>query len=699
MSMYDELQIFTDTESINTWSTKPFIIASLTNPRYHNDSTDNFGSYTHALSSGSNIVSVAERTSVSISKYNNDGNRKIGYIKGVNDDGSFQLYIIGNGVIDRSQGEFLFTELSLTGNIPVMLHEAPEEWRIVANNLTYIYDSSGGYGDDSVIRGQAIVNNQEGIGLSELEASLYGPQWQPLSTSAFKGKSYSFLNRFGLYNGENITNSNNIIQLETSENGSLHIADEPFSLHTYSTIDNMFFRCGYADIGGSLNAVCINRKNALKLLHDTPVDINDNTPINYTFESQGSYGGHYCVFNIPLTRNWEEALEYIRTGEIPSDCFLYPFDAGNIPTNDGGDDPDPTPVDPDPSGDEPEETPDDNDDDTDPMQTDTPDESTLSLTNNNLYWLTSVELKDFITWFWTDATEIASVGDLWDKIIGLYENLAQAVLNVRYMPVELSWIGSASLDPSIVVGQIEKTGSVLAINKNPSPIRNIGTINFPTRFKGGFANYSPYATCSLFLPFHGFIDIDVDLLVGSSIAVRCAYDILSGTIQYFIYRGGYNGQLINTVVAKMAVDIPITLQTKNERDSAIFQNISSVTGNLIGAGASIVAGSPIGLTMAMSGFAGTQTQGAGLTVKGNVGENGAFYQPTRCALYVKRPKYNRPDCYASRVGYPANVSRKLRSCKGFTQVYNPTLNFSHQVKPYKSEIDEIYSYLEKGVIL
>jgi hypothetical protein len=43
----------------------------------------------------------------------------------------------------------------------------------------------------------------------------------------------------------------------------------------------------------------------------------------------------------------------------------------------------------------------------------------------------------------------------------------------------------------------------------------------------------------------------------------------------------------------------------------------------------------------------------------------------------------------------------LKKGIGYTQVYNPKINFtkSGSAKPLKEEIDEIYEYLEKGVIL
>ena len=721
---YEDLEVFTGQDELNTWSLKPFVIGSLhsaSNVEDTNNQRDNC--YAFASMTYGGKAKVLIKTAVTLVKYNNDGQRKVGYISGMLDDGSYILTILGSGSIpmEASTVQYVSTEMKSDSCFNTVLDPVHEEMVVDANIENFLWVTQGPNAGVGYAEMCGIINSGSGSYLNELQGSLYSPNWQNIR---YKNEENHVLFLFGYKEGQRLGNLTyeSRIPLTTNENTTLTIGNSQRE-YIYTVRDSMIYHNGYANIGGSLKGIETNEILATyTFLDGIPTEeIRNNTnPLTSRYElggsigTMGTYAAHYCPFNLILTRNLEEAKNYLNTGELPSDAFLYPFDVENIPTNDSGGTPDPGPVDPDSGDDVPDEGG-DGDQDTDPTPTVVPNYSPLALTNNNLYWLSGVELKNFINWFWTDATDLATAGDLWDKIRGLYENLSQAVLNVRYMPIEIEWVATVESVPSIVVGQIEKQGSVLSINKKVqngqlvdngqvSPVRNLGKIKIPNRFNGGFANYSPYATLSLWLPFHGFVDLDIDLMFDKSgntveLAVQCVYDIVSGTIQYFIFRDGYNGQLIQTTTAKMAVDIPITLQTKNERDSATFSNVSSAVSSLIGAGASAVAGSPIGLTMAMGSFAGTQTQGAGLTVKGTVGESGAFYQPTRCAIYIKRPNYNRPDSYASRVGFPANTSKQLKSCKGYTVVYNPYIEFTHSVKPYKEEIDMIYNYLEEGVIL
>lgn len=418
-----------------------------------------------------------------------------------------------------------------------------------------------------------------------------------------------------------------------------------------------------------------------------------------------TYSAQMKLYNVPITRSLQKALKYVEDGTIPDDAYLYPFDPANPPRNDGTPDPEQD------GSDSPDEDG-DSGIDGDDMPNPTPVYTPAKMSNNNLYWLQASELERFINWFWTDAGDILDVGDLWGRIQGLYNDLASAVLNVRYFPVNVNYIGGTSAVNSIIVGNIEYQINVNKLNKVNPTLVTLGTVSISEKFKS-FCDYSPFASLMLYLPFHGWIELDVDLFMTNQLRVKCLYDHIGGTIQYFIYCvDGSKQYLVNSCICKMAVDIPITLQSKNDRDSAIFNNVSSQAGNLIGAGASVASGSPIGLVMATQGISNGSTSSAPLKVMGTQGETGSFYGFNKCAYYIKRPSYNRPKNYGSQVGYPSNKQGLLgKDTKGvrvygFTQVYNPYIKFSgatnsdgQKVYPLQREIDEIYDLLEKGVIV
>lgn len=428
-----------------------------------------------------------------------------------------------------------------------------------------------------------------------------------------------------------------------------------------------------------------------------------------TSQTYASTTGQTIPVNLILTRSEAQALAYLQNGTLPSDAFMFPLDWENIPQrtpenttpDEGGDDPNNNESNP--SGIEGNPTV-----DADPETT------SSKLQTNNVYWLQVGQLQAFITWFWTQAGEIIELGDLWDRVRGLYDDLGSAVINVRFFPVNKSYIGGTTSVNSIILGMVEYSMVCEALNKaNPIKI-TLGTQAVPAKYNS-FADYSPYTELQLYLPFHGWQALDVDIFMGNSVRVKAIYDYMSGTCQYLIYVVS-NGieYLVNTCIVKLAVDIPITLQSKNDRDSSIFSNVANAMGNLIGAGASIATMNPIGLVMSTGALGTSGASSAPMKMLGTQGENGAFFAPNKCALYLKRPSYNRPNLYKSRVGFPCNKGVHLgvnksgdgvEIAKGFTTVYNPTITFkgnavgNKKMLPYESEVQEIYDYLEKGVIL
>lgn len=393
-------------------------------------------------------------------------------------------------------------------------------------------------------------------------------------------------------------------------------------------------------------------------------------------------------YNLILTKNYNAAIRYLDDGTLPSDAKLLPLDADNMPG-----------YNPDDGADEPGEDGGENDDIEDTPNV-PPAFTTQRITNNNLYWLQAGQLESFITWFWEDAGEVLELEDLFEKLQGLYNNLGDAIINIRYMPVDISWCGGATAVNSIIVGMIECPQSAMKVNKATPGIRSLGSVKIPQKYGGKWSDYAPYTDVMLYLPYHGFLDLDANLVSGREVSIEAIYDIMSGTVQYTIFctRNG-SRFLINSILAKMAVDIPITLQSKADRDSALFSNVSNAVGAMVSAAASAATSNPVGLVMSTAAVAQSGTQSPPMNLKGTVGENGAFYVSPYPAIYVKRAVYNRPARYAESVGYPCNKGYQLKSSEisGYFTVYNPHIDFNEDVKPLQSEVEEIYSLLEGGV--
>ena len=640
-------------------------------------------------------------------------NRICGLILDDNDDGSYKVAILGSDVITNHNMEQSAIVVQIgTETVDVDDNDAYNFAGIPIYNGTA---NDPAFAWVYVMDGSSHANNM--VSIADLfDVHLNFGEYQSsyiVSDTLFETCKYR---------GNAIEGNDYQLQLSTNKNNTLvggipinEMTTVAFNSHcfmydTYNTIFDAWEGNFYElidNIYQSMRLQSVKKPSALvsegNLLNIfTRADLTGN-PKLAGYEGK-THAFNFTPFNLILTRSESQALAYIENGTLPSDAFLYPMDWENMPRTDGT----PTGGDDDGGGTTPPSGENGDDGiDGDPTVDSDPVITPNMLNNNNYYWLQAGQLESFVRWFWNDAGALLDVGDLWKYLQGLYNDLGQAIINIRYFPVDPQYIGGTQDTSDIIIANISMPMSnVKTLQRRKLSKRTLGTIDIAQRYNA-FTDFSPYSELMLYLPFHGWITLDVDLFMKNKCRVKCIYDHVSGTIQYGVYVvQGEDEFLVNTCVAKMAVDIPITLQSKIERDSAIFQNVTNAFGSLVGGGASIATGNPIGLVMATSGIAGGGSMSAPFKINGSVGESGSFFMPNKCCIYIKRPSYNRPSGYAEHVGYPSNQSGKLSRFKGYTTVYNPQITFTGNtnadnvtIKPLQSEIDEIYTALEKGVIL
>lgn len=614
--------------------------------------------------------------------------RIIGVVKNKNDDGSLEIELLGNNEqIDLNT----FKRDTLQAYVQVPLYYYDDVIQGMPDILTW-------------------VNTTTGNGAKYAHNGIYFPNGYDIQVDFDTEESlgfepHTFFNWHCTQNGVLINNQYPILNITTSQDTV--VVGVHANTRSQFLVDKPNYNLGLIDNalqGDIFDLLLKTYWNTVYMYNNQKFeDLPNENLWFYGVDSElvklFSYAQYYKLFNVPLTYSRQQALQYIETGVLPNDVFLYPFDLDNLSSTDGEP----------PSGGTTPPSGEDGDDgiegeptaDADPVITPN------MLNNNNYYWLQAGQLESFIRWFWNDAGEILDVGDLWKYLQGLYNDLGQAIINIRYFPVDPQYIGGTSDTSDIIIANIKMPMSnVKTLQRRKLTKRTLGTIDISQRYNA-FTDFSPYTELMLYLPFHGWITLDVDLFMKNKCRVKCIYDHVSGTIQYGVYVVQGDGEfLVNTCIAKMAVDIPITLQSKIERDSAIFQNVTNAFGSLVGGGASIATGNPIGLVMATSNVVGGGSMSAPFKINGSVGESGSFFMPNKCCIYIKRPSYNRPSGYAEHVGFPSNQSGKLSKFKGYTTVYNPQITFSGNdnndgvvMKPLESEVQEIYDLLQKGVIL
>lgn len=186
--------------------------------------------------------------------------------------------------------------------------------------------------------------------------------------------------------------------------------------------------------------------------------------------------------------------------------------------------------------------------------------------------------------------------------------------------------------------------------------------DFPNYF-GAFPDFAPYTTCKLYLPYIGFVDIDINLVQYGWLSVDYLCDMMNGNVTAFVYCSDKDGHTWDAYIGtgNCAFNVPIYT---NSQDGSGLGKIVTGVGAAVGA-ASLVAAAPVGLPLiAASGVAtGTglalsagQTLAQKPNVVGSFGAGNSRITELDCFLLIQRPQWANPAASDEIVGVPSMIS-------------------------------------------
>ena len=386
-------------------------------------------------------------------------------------------------------------------------------------------------------------------------------------------------------------------------------------------------------------------------------------------------------YNLIITEDYNQAVKFVNDGTIPDDAWA------NIPKD----------PDPDGDGNASGESGGSHKNDIDTFEPSAPDFNAINLSNLHTYWITKDQMRDFYTKLWEfNWTDIST-----NLLTGIYSNLVSNVVSLKMMPTSPENLGGTGEAEAIVLGF--KTFDdliVQTIGTKACPVVTIGTINIKKAYKS-YADYSPYTDIALYLPFVGVVPLDTNLFMntaeynGSTLTVKASYDMLGGTITYFIE---YEHATVYQFTGNMAVDVPVSLQSGVDIGTTLAQNASSAIATATNALTSVAEPKPIGKAVNtavqnVSSFGGASASAQSLY--SSTGGDGAFYAFPKCVLMIRRPEYNRPKTYDSSIGYPAFFTKKVADISGYATVTNPKIPLVDGMT--KEEHDMIVSAMQNGL--
>lgn len=194
----------------------------------------------------------------------------------------------------------------------------------------------------------------------------------------------------------------------------------------------------------------------------------------------------------------------------------------------------------------------------------------------------------------------------------------------------------------------------------------------------------------VFLPFVGFLPLDIDDCMGKTLTLSYNIDMLSGAGVALLK---CDNSVLYAKPVNVCVNIPLTGSSKAQLYTGLMNvATTAVSGALVGGAAGAVVGGAAGAisTAATKSHSQVDRSGALSANTGVLGELSAY-------IVIHRPTQSLPKDFKQFTGYTSNITAALAQCKGYTEVeYVHLTGISGATD---AELAEIKSLLTEGVII
>lgn len=315
----------------------------------------------------------------------------------------------------------------------------------------------------------------------------------------------------------------------------------------------------------------------------------------------------------------------------------------------------------------------------------------ISIGFNNHYKIKDIENLRALVSYVTTST-------FWNNSNLLFTNPSDYVASLRLYPFNTAeYFNEWGADYPVAIKFGNQTSSIYGAPLYPHTTKYELASFSVNRKYNNFLDFAPYTKLELYIPFFGFINLDVNMVMGKDLKIYLSIDFDSGSGQIFIcVNENEQETLIQTINGQVGFDIPLGASNVNENAKTMMANALTFAGGTI---TSIVTQNP--LAMMMTGL--TAVKGGLDALQERISKGGAssgksaFVNPS--SLYLIRTTPNpttEQTAYAHTKGIPLQEERRLIDLKGFTIIRD--VHCSGFTGATKNEIDEIETLLKNGVI-
>ena len=266
-------------------------------------------------------------------------------------------------------------------------------------------------------------------------------------------------------------------------------------------------------------------------------------------------------------------------------------------------------------------------------------------------------------------------GNIFDSFSLVNSNPIENIISCKDIPFSIG----GGTDKIIKLGNVDTGVNGEKVNTNFSEI-TIGSIVIPKKYNN-FLDLAPYTKVTIYLPYIGFKELDVTQIMGKSITVKYAVDVITGGCIAEIF---CNATRLYEFSGQVGIDIPITASNRAQVEAGYISNAVSsgadlVTGDVLGASETM-------LSSAFSKYHYSSTSAPSPSCVASVNRT--------CYIVIDRPTYDNLKVFNHTRGRMCNLSKKIGNLKGFT-VCDSHIDLSGIVAT-DSEKDEIIKILSSG---
>ena len=308
---------------------------------------------------------------------------------------------------------------------------------------------------------------------------------------------------------------------------------------------------------------------------------------------------------------------------------------------------------------------------------------------------TVAELQSLGRFLWSDSFDVSTFKKL-------FNDPFDTLLGLSVVPVKPNTSGTKS----IMFGNMD-SGVSAPVVSNQWVSKDMGSVTLNEVWRGAL-DYAPSTGVTIYLPFIGMRQLNVNDVMGSSLHLIYKFDVLTGACVAQIYvnhnhQGNKNSGfswhkdqgLVYEFIGQCAENIPLASQDFTNTIRAAIGGVSVAAG----AAASVATGNPaLGMAALTVGMANSGMQASTPTVErgGHLSGSASILGYSQPFLIVERPHQCKPERYYALRGVPSQVyTSKLSKCTGFTQI--TANNNLHIAGASDSELAELQNLLVAGV--